>query len=561
MLTELYLENFALIEKLHVKLSNGLNVITGETGAGKSIIIDAVGLILGGRSSQDFIRMGAEKCVVQGVFTCSADSEIHNILSEMGLTDENDNLILSREIYKNSRNTCRVNFRVVPLSLYRDLGNKLINIHGQHEHVSLLEEQNQMLMLDGYGGQNLINLRNEVKKSYYSLSGLQKKIEKTLAQEKDIARRLDLLKYQIEEIESASLSSDEEEELFKERSLLQNAEKLASGTRNAYEKLYGSRQAGANDLISNAINDLKKLSNVDSNVETLLDKLNEIFYLLEDTTREIGIYAQNVVNNPDRLDDIEKRINMIKNLKRKYGNSISEILHFAEVSKEELYELEHQEQNIKNFEQALQIEQKKYTELAQKLTELRKNAAGELSRAVTKELNQLQMPHAKFEIGIFEAEIGPLGADGIVFLICPNPGEDFKPLARIASGGEMSRVMLGIKVILAKLDKIPTLIFDEIDSGLGGRAVYAVAEKLEAISCHNQVICVTHSPVVASFANNHLFISKETHDERTTTNIQKLDEKARVRELCRMLAGDNVTEITIAQANELLKTASYKKAQ
>ncbi|MDD4752257.1 MAG: DNA repair protein RecN [Desulfitobacteriaceae bacterium] len=559
MLQELYVENFALIEKLQVNFQDGFNVLTGETGAGKSLIIDAVGILIGGRPSQDMVRTGAKRAFIQGSFQEPFHPDTISFLEEAGFEIEDGVLVLSREIKNNGKHTCRVNYRVVPVSLFREIGRKMINIHGQHEHVALLEEENQRLLLDSFGGDEVLHLREEVKNSYFIMQELRSKLDGMLKNTQESERKKDLLHYQINEIENAALRLGEEEELRGEKKVLQNAEKLMLDCRSAYEKLYGSREQGAVDLVGEAERLLNPLGEIDQSMGPIAQRLNEVYYLLEDVVRDIAGYQDSIVSNPMRLEQVERRLLEIKKLQKKYGETVEEILQFAENAKRELEDLEHTSEKTEELEKELKREEERYHILSKRLTAARKKTGEKLSGAVTGELHQLQMPSAKFLVRMKPAEAGPQGVDSIQFLISPNVGEDIKPVARIASGGEMSRIMLGIKVVLARLDRIPTLIFDEIDSGLGGRVVYAVGEKLSLIGEYTQIICVTHSPVVASFANRHLFISKKTMGERTITDIIRLNEKGVLLELGRMLAGDNASEITLAQASELLETGQKRK--
>lgn len=559
MLSELFVENFALIEKLRVGFDAGLNVITGETGAGKSLIIDAVGLLLGGRANQDYVRIGTDRAVVQGTFSAPFSEAVSDFLLETGITSEEDVLILNREIQRNGKHTCRINFRPVPLSLYRELGKRLINIHGQHDNVTLLEEQNQLLLLDSFGGEGIGEKKEKVRNSFAALKNLTGRLKEIKQNSMDAERMIDLLNYQIKEIEEAGLRQNEEDELYSERNRLQNAEKLALESRMIYEKLYGSRHRGAADMISEAGTMLKQLSGIDKELEPVSERLNGLYFEIEDVIREISGYMENIIIDPERLEKVDKRLTEISKLRKKYGNTVDEIYLFLEKSNIQMDELKHREENIKELDESREKEREFFRALSISLTELRKNAAEKLSNAVTCELRQLQMPDAVFKVAIEPAEDSALGCDSVGFLISPNPGEGLKPVTKIASGGEMSRIMLGIKVILAGLDGIPTLIFDEIDSGLGGRIVYAVGDKLALIGEETQVICVTHSPVVASFADSHLYISKEAVSGRTVTGIIKLHEEQVLQEICRMLAGDNATEITKAQARELLNMGHRKK--
>lgn len=553
MLTELYVENFGLIEKSNISFHRGLNVLTGETGAGKSLIIDAVGLLIGGRGSQDFIRTGADKLVLQGTFSGELSPEIINTLSEAGFTWENDTLILSREIATTGRNICRVNFRPVSLSFLKEIGKKLINIHGQHEHVNLLEDETQLFLLDSYGGSRILKLRDEVRTAYQEIKRIKKKIEELQERTENAAKKEDYLKFQIREIEEADLQVGEDLLLVKERKVLQNAEKISAGSKSAYEKIYGGRGAGAWDLIRESVNLLQEVSLLDEKAEGIFQKLNEINFLLEDVVSELRDYGDNIQNDPYRIDEIEQRIILINKLKKKYGRTIEDIMRSLAEAKEELEELEHQEADFKELALLLEKAEETYKLWSGRLTALRKKSAEHLSQAVTEELQQLHMNSARFQVSVTEASSGLNGRDQVCFFVSPNFGEEMKPVVKIASGGELSRIMLGMKVILSQLDRIPTLIFDEIDSGLGGTAIYDVGKKLKAIAQNSQVICVTHSPVIAGFANHHLKILKEIKDNRTITRIETLRDEEVVWELGRMLAGDNISEITLSQAKEILK--------
>lgn len=554
MLAELYVENFALINRLQANLGLGLNVLTGETGAGKSLIIDAVGLLMGGRASQDFIRTGEEKALVQGVFVEPFSADFLNWLKEAGLEPEDGALILVREILKSGRHTCRINSRAVPLSLFREVGRKLVNIHGQHEHTNLFEDEYQLALLDSYGGEALLQLKERVCASFRKIRDIRHKIEEITANAKDAARQIDYLQYQIGEIEDAGLRNGEEEELQQERKFLQNVEKISLETGAAYQKLYGdSRYPGACDLINEISALMTQLAPLDEKLSPLAERIQEVYYLLDDIVHDLADYRQDLVHQPGRLDQVEERLLVLNKLKKKYGGATTEILSFAARAREELKSWQHREENIKELETGLEQEIDQYRVLSEQLTQGRKKSGIRLAEAVNGELKELQMPNARFQVDVLPAEWGPSGADTVRFMICSNLGEEFQPVARVASGGEMSRIMLGMKVILARLEDTPTLIFDEIDSGLGGRVVYSVGEKMSLIGGYAQVICVTHSPVVASFANHHLYIFKETRDGRTFTEVTELNEQEIVEELCRMLAGDNATAITRAQVTELLK--------
>ncbi|MEL7564202.1 MAG: DNA repair protein RecN [Dehalobacterium sp.] len=553
MLRELYVENFGLIEKSNIDLSSGLNLLTGETGAGKSLIIDAVGLLIGGRGSQEFIRTNADKLVIQGMFEGDLTEDLMSTLSDAGFTLEDNSLILNREISRSGKNTCRINFRIVPLSFFKEVGKKLINIHGQHDHVNLLEDETQLFLLDSFGGAEILELLEKVRKTYLEIKKIEKQKKEFQEKTENIARREDYLNFQIKEIDDANLQMGEDVLLEKERKFLQNAQKISSDCKSAYEKLYGGRTAGACDIIRETVQLLKGVSLMDENAEGIFQRLNEVNFILEDAVREIGDYAANISSDPYRLDEIEQRIFLINKLKKKYGGNIEEILEFSLKAKEELSELAHQEANLQELEVSLKKAEEEYKHHSDYLSDLRKKAGKALSEAVTKELHQLHMNSAQFLVSVTESSSSINGKDSVAFLVSPNFGEEMKSVVKIASGGELSRIMLGIKVILSQLDSIPTLIFDEIDSGLGGKAIHDVGKKLKTIALSCQVICVTHSPVIAAFADHHLKILKVRKGERTVTKIETLQKKQILLELGRMLAGDNVSEITLSQARELLE--------
>jgi len=553
MLRELYVENFGLIEKSSINFSPGLNVLTGETGAGKSLIIDAVGLLIGGRGSQEFIRTSADKLIIQGMFEGDFSEDLIITLSDAGFTFEDNSLILNREISRSGRSTCRINFRIVPLSFFKEVGKKLINIHGQHDHVNLLEEETQLLLLDSFGGPEILGVLEKVRKTYNDIKKIERQKKEFQEKTENISRREDYLSFQIKEIDDANLQIGEDVLLEKERKLLQNAQKITTDSKLAYEKLYGGRGAGACDVIRETVQLLKGVSLIDENAEGIFQRLNEVNFILEDAVREIGDYTANISSDPFRLDEIEQRIFLINKLKKKYGANIQEILEFSIKAKEELSDLAHQEANLKELEVSLGKAEEEYKLYSDCLSDLRKKAGEALSEAVTKELHQLHMNSAQFLVSVTKSSFGINGKDSVVFLVSPNFGEEMKPVMKIASGGELSRIMLGIKVILSRLDGIPTLIFDEIDSGLGGKAIHDVGEKLKTIALSCQVICVTHSPVIAAFADHHFKILKERKEERTVTKIETLQNEEIVVELGRMLAGDNVSDITLSQARELLE--------
>jgi DNA repair protein RecN (Recombination protein N) len=550
--TELYVENLALIESASLSWQNGLNVLTGETGAGKSMVIDAVSLLLGGRASQDYIRSGAEICLVQGSFTGPWEKAVMEILNKTGL-QVGDELILTRELQKNGKSTCRINLRAVPLSVFREIGRRLINIHGQMEHMSLLDPLNQLNLLDSYGGSEHLALVNKVSTVYSKWQNAKKALAELENKLNDMAVRYDFLNFQIQEIDNAALRVGEDDELFVERNRLRHAQEIVENTALAWSCLNGGNKAGAPaDSLAEAMNALRNLAKYDASVETILGKISDVYYNLEDVTAELRNYKDNITEDPARLEDVEKRLYEIKDICRKYGGSIENALTLAEKNQEELAQWSDQDA----FKEKLTAEAVKteasFREQADILSAARQKIALKLSEAITGELHELQMKNSIFGVDINPASASHLGNDEVVFMFNPNPGEGFKPVAKIASGGEMARIMLAIKVILARLDNIPTLIFDEIDSGLGGIALGSVAQKLAQIAKYSQAVCVSHAPIVAAYADNHLLVSKEVIKGRTITKVQALKGEERINEVARMLAGASVSQTTKAQAQEMI---------
>lgn len=559
MLKELYVENFGLIEKDIIEFSTGLNVLTGETGAGKSLIIDALGLLVGGRGSQDFIRTGAEKLVLQGTFSMDLPPLLIEFLIASGFNDQEEILTISRELSRSGKNTCRVNFRPVSLSFLRELGKNLINIHGQHEHVNLLEEETQLLLLDSFGGQKLVDLRENIKKIFLEMKAAKNKIEELKIRHKEALKRGDYLNFQIQEILDANILPQEDTILEKERLALQSVEKLASLGKRAYENLYGNMERGAWDVLGETTKLLEEASLLDEKAKGLFQKTNDIYYLIEDVVRELGDYNTNIINDPQRLDEIEQRLYLINGLKKKYGGTIEDILHTLREAQNEIKTLGQEEADFLELSLVMKKATDNYQALSDTLSKLRIKSGTGLSQAVTKELHELHMQDAEFQVEIVETSWGLTGKNQANFLVRTNFGEEMKPVIKIASGGELSRIMLGIKVILSQLDQTPVLIFDEIDSGLGGKSIYEVGKKLKTIAQTCQVICVTHSPVIAGFANGHLRIVKETKEDRTITKIDTLCREQVLTEIGRMLAGENISDVTLSQARELLKLGQETK--
>lgn len=552
MLSELTISNFAIIDHLRLTMSPGFTVLTGETGAGKSIIIDAVSTLLGGRADVELIRSGTEGARVEGVFVVppALREELLPFLREHGLDEDGDTLILTREINRNGRHVCRVNGRAVTLNVFAQIGERLVDIHGQGEHLSLLRVREHLDFLDRYGG--LQEQRAMLAEQVRKLRSVREELAALRHDERELARRADLLQYQIREIEAAKLRPGEEEELLEERKLLLNAERLSTLANAAFQKLGGSNeeQYSVVDLLGSVLRDLGELEKLDARVAPQRQLVEEVSYQLDDLARALRSYRDRIEFNPVRLQMVEERLDLIHNLKRKYGNSVAEILQFAAEAAKELHAIVHNEERIAELEEE---EARLLVEIgaqAAALSAARRQAANRLETAVERELDELNMKQARFVVDMHwkEAADGVVvegkryacdlsGIDHVEFLISPNVGEPPKPLAKIASGGETSRLMLALKTVLSAVDEVPTLIFDEIDQGIGGRAGGIVGRKLWGLTAKHQVLCVTHLPQLACYGDIHYKVDKVQSEGRTVTRVQALDQQQRIEELSAMLGG------------------------
>ncbi len=555
MFAELYIENLALIEKTALLWQPGLNVLSGETGAGKSMLLDAVSLLLGSRAGKEQVRRGAERCRVQGVFLPPFSATLRQKLTELGLdfdSEENEELILSREVLAVGRSTCRINLQPVPLAALKAVGRLLINIHGQSEHVSLLEPEKQLHLLDSFGGDLIAAQRQETAAAYQSWQQVAKQLAQAKQETADDAERRRFLQFQIAELTEAKLHPGEVEELTKEASGLESVQQRSEHAGRAYAALYAGNNAALTNL-STVVDELDELKRIDAEVEPLQTRLQNLYYELEDTALELRSYREAIVDDPERLEEINSRLFALKVLGKKYKADESGLLKILADNQQELERRENREEYLADLADKETKLAAFYQQAAQKLHQLRANAGQELAAKITAELKYLQMSKAVFAVDLAAKASSADGFDEVQFMISPNPGEEMKPVAKIASGGEMSRIMLAIKVILASLDEVPTLIFDEIDTGLGGRALGSVAEKLVEVARSTQAICVTHAPVLAAYADNNLLVEKNEHDGRTITTVQELAGEAKVLEISRMLAGDKVTATTRRQADELIE--------
>lgn len=557
MLVQLVIRDFALIENVELMLGPGLNVLTGETGAGKSIIVDAMNLLVGGRASSDLVRIGAEKAQVQGYFDCSRCQQIEKKIAELGLPlSEDHTLLLAREVSSKGRSVCRVNGRVVPLAMYRPFGELLVDLHGQHEHQSLLRVGQHRDLLDRFCGTVVLKQRSLVSKIYREMVQLQEKYEKQQVSESQVNRRLDYLKYAVEEIDNLQPAPGEEKELQKKRDRLRYGEKLAVLALEVLVELTGNdgKLIPAYDLLSSAAEKLQEIAQIDSAAEEMAQSMKDILFRLEDVIEKLRSYQEQLDFDPGYAREVEERLFALLDLMRKYGASLAEVCDFrieAAAEMEKLQGSAHQKEILK--EQCQKILQE-YNLEAKKLSSLRREGAVSFSTAVAAELHGLGLENARLEIGCtLSPEASPAGYDMPEFLFSANPGEPLKPLAKIASGGEMSRVMLALKVVLAKNDQIPTLIFDEIDAGIGGLTLQAVAERLAVIAEDKQVLCVTHAPHIAGRGQTHFFVEKSVDRGKTKIQVSLLNPEERVDEVVRMLGGTSDEEVTRNHAQQILK--------
>ncbi len=563
MLIELLIRNLAIIDEVQVPFQSGFNVLTGETGAGKSIIIHALNFLVGGKGDIDLIRTGEDFMVVEAVFDLSHCPQGKAVLEELGFEPEDDALILSRELSRSGRSRCRINGRAATVAMLKQIGKALVDIHGQHEHQSLLEPSNHLRFLDAFGGDEVLNLKERYANLYRQLMQIEREIAELQQSERDRMQRLDLLRYQADEIDKANLREGEEEELLQERQLLANAERIVERVNYAVQRLM--EDGGALDKLGDAIQTLKDIIHLDPALGEWQNALSQAFDTIQEVGFELERYASRVEFNPERLDEVESRLDLIRRLKRKYGDTISAILQYREQIERELQKLETSEERLEALQKERERLRNELAEAAFALSQARQEIARQLEKTVQNHLKALMMEKARFKIavdripdpnglklpdGIFA--FGRDGVDQVEFLIATNPGEPLKPLAKIASGGEISRTMLALKASLQRTHEIPVLVFDEIDVGIGGRTAEAVGEKLREVSRYAQVLCVTHLPQIAALADWHLQVEKVTEGRRTRVIVTPLQFEERVKELARMLSGKQITQASLQHAQELL---------
>ena len=547
MLNLLHIENIAVIECADITFDSGFNILTGETGAGKSIVIDAISAILGERAYRDMIRTGTAKASVRAVFT---DVPELPWFAENGVEYDSETII-QRDVHLDGKNVCRVNGSLVTVSILRKLGIQLINIHGQHDSASLFDENNHLQFLDAFAENS--NLQAAYAEKYAAVSKLRKEIERLHMDESEKLRRMETLRYQINEISKANLQVGEDETLEQRRKILQNAEKLSDGIHAASDCLYGGDDTdGAVSLLAEAERELARLVRYTDAYNELHEKVADLMYQVQDVAEELRDARDDLSYSADELEQIESRLDVIHRLRRKYGSDCEEILQYLDNAQKELDEIAFADDHIERLKVKCKQAEKDAWQAAIALRNNRMAAAKDLSDRILTELAQLDMPRVQFCCNFTETELTPIGADLVAFYMSANAGEALKPLSKVASGGELARIMLAMKNVLAEQDQVATLIFDEVDTGVSGRAAQKVAEKLRSVAKTKQVLCVTHLPQLAALANTHLLIAKAERDGRTYTTVTPLDLEGRKRELARIIGGTNITEITLKSAEEML---------
>ena len=537
MITNLHIKNIGIIDDIEIDFNTGLNILTGETGAGKSLIIGSLSIISGGRFSKDMIRKGETNSFVE---VCLYEPQNENSID--------GTIIISREINVNGKNMCKINGRMVTVNELKKFMKQIIEIHGQNDSQNLLENKEHIKYLDNFIGEEIEKLKQEYKTYYERRMVIKKELDENYGDEKQRQRKLDLLKYQFEEIEDANLIDGEEDELNNKQKIIVNSEKIVKTLREV------DMEIGENsiDILSNSIRNLEKIENLDNKYEETSKSLKSIYYELQEISRDISNYKNEVNFDEEEQKEIEERLDLIYSLKRKYVNSIKEIMQYKEEVEKEIYRIENLEDYTNKLKKEKEETEKKLNDIGNEISKIRKQKGEELSLKINKNLQDLEMKNAKVNIHIdySENEFFENGKDKVIFYIKTNVGEDEKELSKIASGGEMSRIMLAIKAVLANTDNTPVLIFDEIDTGISGKAANAVAEKLNAISEKHQVLCISHLPNIAAVADYHYFISKKIINDRTSTSIKQLDEKEIIQEIARISSGE-INEISIKYAEKL----------
>ncbi len=561
MLQELTIDNLAIIDHLSLEFDDHMTVLTGETGAGKSIIIDAVSLLAGGRGSQEFIRKGEEKLSLQGQFEIPKLPGYVAQLDELGISHDDGALIISREIHRSGRNTIRVNGTLVNAATLKQLGSGLVDIQGQNEHQLLLRPEAHLGMLDQFANAKVQPLLASYQEQYQEYRRLEAAVNQKKANEQQWAQRLDMLRYQVKEIGDADLRADEEDELIAERERLEHFQQIATTLQQVVGVLNDDEEAPVLDQVATIMNAAQEIAPFDPEYDDLAQSLSDAYYSLQDVANQAGHQLDSLEFDEERLATINARLATIADLEHKYGESLADVLAYYDQIKEELTDMEAAADSGSDLEERLNAVQADLLNQGNALSQVRQTAARKLAKQVHTQLKELYMDKAVFEVNFAKTKkpvFSATGIDQVEFYIQTNPGEAMGLLARIASGGELSRVMLALKTIFAQGEGVTSIIFDEVDTGVSGRVAQAIADKIRLIAEGSQVLCITHLPQVAAVAQHHLLIQKRVHDQRTTTSVTPLNTNQRVEELARMLAGDTITKLAREHASELLTMAKQK---
>ncbi|MGO0060886.1 DNA repair protein RecN [Brevibacillus fluminis] len=572
MLLELTIRNFAIIKQVAISFRKGLNILTGETGAGKSIIIDSLGLLLGERASADFVRYGEKRAEVEGLFELPANHPAIAICESFGVYIEADGmLVVRRDISAQGKSIIRVNGQLITLAMLRELGPWLVTVHGQHDTHDLMHAEKHINWLDAYGEQALASVKKEYGTLYSSYRKLKQDMERMAKNERELVQRIDLLSYQLSEIENASLQPGEDEKLAAQRKKWLHVEKVSKGVQSAYTALSGDQRGM--DWLGHAMGELERLQQYDESLGPIIEAVQAAYYQVEDAVGLLRQFGNHLDFDPRQLEELEQRLDLLQMLKRKYGKNVDEILEYAATISDELDEMQHYEERLSQLGKRLQELEADLSIEAMELSMVRRECAAKLACEIEQQLKELFMDRARFAIEVRQSEdedgieiegikrsVDASGIDQVEFMIAPNPGEPLRPLAKIASGGELSRIMLAIKTILADKEQVGTLIFDEVDTGVSGRAAQAIAEKLAQVAQNRQVLCITHLPQVAALADAHFLIRKEVKDDVTETIVDRLPESGRVQELARMLGGAQITEKAEEHAREMIQMGKQRKA-
>lgn len=558
MLKTLSIWNFALIEHIQIELSRGLNILTGETGAGKSILLGALGMVIGHRSNIDVIRSNADFVRVEAVFSVTNEQSVRDFLAANNILTEDDTLIITRQISASGRNTIQINNCHTTLAVLRQLGEMLVDIHGQHASQALLKPPQQLKLVDEYDDTAISKQKEKYRQVYRRWLELKQKLEKSKINTREMAQRLDMLNWQINEIQNAKLTVNEDTELEEQTKVLANAEKISLLSQSAYNLLYD----GGNILgsLAQLRKDTEALSHFDENMAKVHQSVEDAYFQLQDSADQIRDFSESIDYSPQKLDAMQSRLEEINKLRRKYGSSIEDILAYCEKAKEELSYIENYDANLAQLEQELSGTTQELKQQAAALHGLRQKNASRLAEDIVSELKSLSMPDARLQINLWLSDnFTENGADEAEFLFSANLGEDLKILQKIISGGELSRIALAVKTITAQKDNVELMVFDEVDSGVGGKTAQMMAEKIARIARYRQVICITHLPQIAAMADAHFYIHKETKDNKTFTNITEIDYGARLAEIARMASGTELTQASMENAEEMLENARQKK--